>query len=303
MAKKVIDASTIFSCQKGIGVTFKVVSPGQMIAKGNGKNYLNLNTKCSLVCPGQCTMQPNPSGVGYLPCNQTVIPSTSWNGADQVIKINGARALTEDASTMCLLGGKITLQGICNTIFNAGCSVTIAEIVVNKTKNNEKQTVKNRVNTECKNTKSKMLENDEMHKGKKSNKEENKKQESEEKNENNRIVSDKYSNCAYENCIEREDCPYFNAKVEVDNNSAELKKNFENDRPEENLNYIRQHNEAREEYSEYGWGYEGHHIISGNQVLMAIEKDTGNLKYGHLLKLANMCGYNINNGNNCILLP
>ena len=303
MAKKVIDESAIFSCQKGIGVTFKVNYPGQMIAQGNRKSYLNVNTKCSLLCPGQCTMQPNPSGAGYLPCNQAVIPSTSWNGADQVIKINGAKALTKDANTLCPLGGKITLQGICNTIFNAGCSATITEIIVNKTENNEKQTAKNSVNTESNNIKAETLENDAIHEGRHSNQKEDKKQESRDINENNKTISDKYANCAYENCTERDDCPYFNAKAGIDNNSFELKKNFEKDRPEENSNYMRKHNDARSEYPEYGWGYEGHHMISGNQVFMAIEKDTGNLKYGHLLKLANMCEYNINNGNNCILLP
>lgn len=303
MAKQILDSSAVFSCQKGIGVTFGVL-PGQMIAKGNGKNYLNSKTKCKLNMPGQCTLQPNPSGAGYLPCSQLSIPSTAWEGLDQIIKIDGAKALTNDASTMCPLGGKICLQGTCNTIFNVGCSVSIKEIIVEKIEKehhtNDKKSSSQSV-TAIPNEKIDTNSYKKTDGNNRLNKEiivqDDKAQE--------KIVSAnaKYAKCPYEKCEERGTCPYFNAKVEIDNSSVELKKNFELNRNDEDMAYKKQHKEARAEYSEYGWGYEGHHLISGNQVFMAVDKKTGDLKYGHLLMLANMCGYDINNANNCILLP
>lgn len=289
MGKKILDNSAVFYCDKGIGVSFRVL-PGQMIAKGSGGSFLNTDTKCSLNIPGQCTLQPNPTGAGYLPCSQGIIPSAAWQGADQVITINGAKALAEDASTMCPLGGEICLQGICNTVFRAGCSVAIKEIVV---KNNE------RVYETSKKGKVSQKESPD-NENNRINKSENKEAENTEKETES---TSKYAKCSYEKCAERDSCSYFNARSEINNNSAELKKNFERDRSEEDKAYKRQHGEARGEYSEYGWGYAGHHLISGKQVFMASDKSTKDLKYGHLLMLANMCGYDINNANNCILLP
>lgn len=298
-----MDNSVNFTCQKGIGVTFGVLST-QMKVSSKGKKFLNSNSKCVLKTPGQCTLQPNPSGAGFMPCNQSSVPVTAWHGVDNIICIDGAKALTGKSSTMCPLGGKICLQGSCNSVFTTGCSLTINEIIVKNTKTEKCVSGKNgkvyisdknvqfnnksvgsvKINSEVK-EKAFIKEDDKKHQ---------------------KVLSEtvsKYAKCPYENCDERNKCSYFVANPGVNNDSAELKRKFELDRPDEAAEYKKLHLNARKEFSEYGWGYEGHHMISGNQVFMAVDKSTGDLKYGHLLKLANMCNYDINNAYNCILLP
>lgn len=126
MSKKVLNNNAIFKCEKGIGV-ISAPSHYQQIAKDSGRFILNDRTKCTLMSPGQCTLQPNPSGVGFLPCNQSIVPVLSWQGTDNVIKILGNKALTVDSSTICPLGGKICLQSMEDTIFRAGCSAAIVK--------------------------------------------------------------------------------------------------------------------------------------------------------------------------------
>lgn len=298
MSKNIIDDTAVFICSKGIGVSFSPI-PSQMIAKGEGKSFLNENTKCVTKGVGQCILQPNPSGAGFLPCNQTKLPITPWSGTDNIISIAGAKALTSETSTMCPLGAKISLQDNCDTLFKVGCDMTITEIVMDF------------ANEKLKNIKkSKVLFNDEKNKYSNDtlcdndfcNKPIYKGNFTKEKSDSANLTSNKYALCPYEQCNSKNDCSYFCAKPELDNNSAELKRQFERDRFQEYSDYINVHNRLRGEYPEYGWGYEGHHIISGNQVFMARESN-GDLKYGHLLKLAYMCGYDINNAKNCILLP
>lgn len=303
MSRNIIDNSAIFECQEGVGVLFSPI-PGQMIAKGQGKYFLNSDTKCAVKAPpGQCRLQPNPSGAGFLPCNQATIPVTAWKGIDEVISVVGAKALTSDANTNCPLGGKICLQTPCNTLLNVGCNLTISEMVINCSNNrgeNSKSDISISQNSseDCSNCMKKK-------EGVKTNNSENKKQMNKEEKSDEERVSDsssKYALCPYKKCNEKDHCPYYCAKPEVDNDSAELKRQFEQDRSKEYHAYKEFHDSARKESNEFGWGYEGHHIISGHQVFMAKDCEE-NLKYGHLLMLASMCGYDINNANNCILLP
>lgn len=288
MGINVLEDSAIFFCDAGIGVIFKPI-PSQLLAKESGKRYLTAQTKCTLVSLGQCTKQPNPSGAGFLPCNQGIIPLSGWKDEKTIISIQGIKILTMKACTHCLLGGKIRLQNSCNSKLVSGCSLIINKISsYHSEKDNKEYGIKESHTQE---TIEKQEEN-------------NKRDEGGQKEEKELIkIKDDYANCSYESCKERENCPYFLANATVNNNSLELKKNFEKERPDDNEAYMRQHTTARKEYTDYGWGFEGHHIISGNQVFIAVEKDTGKLKYGHLLKLAKMCGYDINNANNCILLP
>jgi hypothetical protein len=193
---------------------------------------------------------------------------------------------------MCPIGGKICLQNFSDSIFNIGCAASIHEKIVEGIKPRSAP------------AKEDSLGNiDQLEPDKKVGEKADGAPDVCEEEEKEKFVNSKYARCAYESCKEREKCPYFNAKAEIDNNSKELKNNFEKDRPQDNTAYREMHSKSRREYPDLGWGYQGHHIISGNQVFMALEKSTGNLKYGHLLMLANMCGYNINNANNCILLP
>lgn len=292
MAGKVLDDTAVFTCDKGIGVSFAVLQT-QMKAKEHGRKYLNTNTKCILKIPGQCILQPNPSGAGFLPCSQVRIPATVWQGADKVISIDGAKVLTMQASTMCPLGGRICLQGPCYTIFKTGCFISIARKQITKTDESRahKEQEKLEAGRKEKNLSARIQKYD-------INSQNNREREQMISN-----VNAKYARCPYEICRERDACAYFNAKAGIENNSAELKKRFETDRQEEDAAYKSLHKKARSEFPKYGWGYEGHHLISGNQVFMAVEKKSGCLKYGHLLMLANMCEYDINNANNCILLP
>lgn len=292
MTKKILNNSAIFKCQKGIAVTFAPIKY-QGLAKENGKFFLNAESKCNLVSVGQCTLQPNPTGAGFLPCNQMQIPVTSWNGTDNIIKIRGGKALLDNSSTMCPLGGKICLQSIGNTVFKAGCAATITEIVVDKVRN-ESGNRNVRAGSENldmpEKTEGSSMGND------------NSKNIKEDTNEIEEIPNAKYAKCPYEKCKNRKYCEYFNAKAEIDNNSNKLRRNFIRERNNEYEAYTKQYEDALEEYSEYSWGDAAHHIISGNQIFMA-RIENGDLRYGHLLMLANMCDYDINNAWNCILLP
>lgn len=294
MEKKVLDDTATFECSNGIGVSFKVTTC-QGIAKGKGKRFLNFNTKCSLVSTGQCKMQPNPSGAGFLPCSMASIPATAWQEADSVIKIKGANALIDKSYTMCpIFGGKISIKGSCNNVFNAGCVLAISEIIVKiaeQSKENSSNNVTKRIlNSDNGISKIKTVKKDDSVK-------------KDEEPISQESINSEYANCPYEQCEERDTCPYFNAKAEVDNDSSELKKNFEKDRNLEDQQYKQQHIDARKEYPDYSWSFAGHHIISGNQVFMDKDKQSKKLRYGHLLMLASMCGFDINNAMNCILLP
>lgn len=275
MQKNIIDNTAMFVCPKGIGVSFLPIS-NQMIAKSQGKNFLNENTKCIAKNVGQCTLQPNPSGTGFLPCTQRILPITRWEGIENTISISGAKALTSDASTMCPLGVKISLMNNCNTLFRVGGKFSISEISVSSTQKKSDGNLE-KVSNDKKETDGNFGKEKEH-------------------------TNDKYVLCLYEQCEDRDNCLYYCAKPELDNNASEMKKKFERDRFQEDTAYKTLHNRLRTEYPEYGWGYEGHHIISGYQVFMARDSN-GQLKYGHLLKLASMCGYDINNAQNCVLLP
>lgn len=289
MSKKILNNSAVFKCQKGIGVIFSA-SKYQILAKENGKNYLNEQSKCNLKSLGQCTLQPNPSGTGFLPCNQVIIPVSSWQGTDNVIKISGSKALTVDSSTMCPLGGKICIQNIGNTVLKAGCTADMTEVVVEKITGLNKENSSYSSETDTKMSE-KITDEDEIND-----------EIAKESEEIENIVNAKYAKCSYAKCKNRKECQYFNAEAEIDNNSNKLRSNFSRQRVDDYNRYNKQYKEALEEYSEYSWGDAAHHIISGNQIFMA-KNENGDLRYGHLLMLANMCGYDINNAWNCILLP
>ena len=91
-----------------------------------------------------------------------------------------------------------------------------------------------------------------------------------------------YALCSL-SCENPEECEYINASSEVNNDSDKLFKNFSNDITEK---YIKKENSIIT--------LAAHHIIPGNEVFK---------KHKGLVKLANIYDYDINNKQNCILLP
>lgn len=84
-------------------------------------------------------------------------------------------------------------------------------------------------------------------------------------------------------CENPEECEYINASIEVNNDADKLFKNYSDDK---NKKIIKKSNCTII--------MAAHHIIPGNEVLK---------KHKGLVKLANIYGYDINNKNNCKLLP
>ena len=299
MGKKVLDDTAIFSCSNGIGVTFSVEKiTNQKIARGNHKEYLNAKTKCKLNSSGQCTCQPNPSGAGFMPCSMITIPGTSWINTDSIICINGAKALVENSFTNCpMFQGKISLQGMSNSIFKAGCDVSFVPLEYSVKQ--EQKTAKKSADSSDEYTKRpvKSLEENVQSKEKQDTKH----------NQQADVEKAEYARCYYETCGRTAKCPYYNAKPAVVGDSQTLERQFKRDRAQDYEKYVSEHEEKLKKYKNIEecqqiWKYQAHHIISTNQVFMA-KYQNGDLRYGHLLKLANLYGYDINNANNCILLP
>lgn len=106
-----------------------------------------------------------------------------------------------------------------------------------------------------------------------------------------------YVLCDYQNCNERDECEYIKSlhtPLSINNDAAKLEKNFKNQYKEKYDAYIEKNQVNNEKSTEGNWSWAAHHIISGNQIFS---------KHPCLVNLANFYKYDINNADNCILLP
>lgn len=106
-----------------------------------------------------------------------------------------------------------------------------------------------------------------------------------------------YALCDYKNCSEWKECEYLKAEYSgnsIDNNSGTLDKNYKKNYSAQYEEYCSLSDRCNAESTEGQWSKAAHHIISGDQIFS---------KHPYLVKLANFYGYDINNADNCILLP
>lgn len=106
-----------------------------------------------------------------------------------------------------------------------------------------------------------------------------------------------YALCDYKNCPEYKECKYLKSPYtasSIDNDAVKLCRNFEVKYPLQYQEYIQKNEQMNSESTEGNWTIAAHHIISGNQIFA---------KHPYLVKLANYYDYDINNAENCVLLP
>ncbi len=246
-------------------------------------------TNCStlkLQIPGICPKQNN------VPCSCAVV-SGLWCNTSSKLLIQGKSALTDKSYILCPLGSKIKKLSApvpskinekkkspsflyeAGDIANIGNKTTISDSFSDTSEHNaDSLNEENQLKKERKSE----IENDD-------------------KKKTDYKFYCEYALCDYENCCERDKCDYIKASHSasaINNSASELENNFKNQYKEKYDTYIEKNKEKNEESTEGNWSKAAHHIISGNQIFA---------KHPYLVKLANFYKYDINNADNCVLLP
>lgn len=247
-------------------------------------------TKCTILnlkMPGPCPKQNN------VPCSCCIVSGT-WFKTSSKIFINGNSALIKDSYINCPLGSSIKqAMSTIPTKVNEDKNITISEPSLKVSSNlikpvnsNGEEPVQSHKNSE---QKTKLNNNNPI---------------PDTVDENN-IKNDKtkegiyceYALCDYNNCEKRDTCEYLKCSHDassINNDAAKLETNYKNKYRPEYEEYIKKNENNNNSSTEGNWSWAAHHIISGNQIFA---------KHPYLIKLANYYKYDINNAENCILLP
>ncbi len=306
MGEEILNESCSFVCSNAqIPSPFiKSMDPSSRATDG-GKKILTANAKCIVSSPVPCLKQPIPNTPNFLPCSlSSTAPWCSTNGEMSSL---GASTLTEKSYCMCIpFGGKITPQKatlqstISKNGMSSGCFggsggeklVDTAVAMLSSFVAQPERTTDIVDETENPSaTEQKPLSDVETTSVE------------EHTPENISETERKYLLCDYRNCEKRDSCDYFHAKLDVHNDSVELRRNYSNGEVfgTEYARYLEKEEEGKGKIQENEFGNQAHHLISGNQCFMA--KDGEEYRFGVLLRLANFFGYNVNESENCVILP
>lgn len=113
-----------------------------------------------------------------------------------------------------------------------------------------------------------------------------------------------YAACPYQNCEKRGECGYFMGRIDrdvVNNRASLLRKNREG--LDLAFKALHEKHLAKCAAVGIGWTLAAHHIIPGNQVLLARDGNDWGLRCGWLLKLMGYYEYDVNQAANGIFLP
>lgn len=245
---------------------------------------------------------------------------TNWRNTSDKITLNGEKALIDKSENTCIFGGIIKPKG--SSKLSSQVSGSISSIMINIPSNDDNKQAKEKINEKIPNDNSKeniaQISDDDIHNSNKKTPRDVLKELSDEKKDE---IYRKYANCRYKECKERNDCPYYTALHVVDNKSAVLRENFE----EENniiTEYLKEQEKAITKQRKGIWTNAAHHLICGNEVFLApksssepifTKDDSYDVKmqkrldidiiFGELVKLSQFAGYDINHIKNGILLP
>ena len=296
---RALNDKTVFRCSLTPSVTFKVSENTHNKMKSAVGKILTENTMLTGV--GVC---PN---LGPGPC--AYVPTGSWSNTSSKITINLCNTLTEHSCIYCSIGGKITaVTGDLKVYITRSGSMDAMNNPLPKIGDALGGSMESMTKPSSPLENTVPAENEEIIKlstdvpmSDKAVIDEEKKVSPENVNEDEAaeevIPEYPYALCDYKNCSEWKNCEYLKADYSagsVNNNSDELERNYKRAYSEKYDEYCRISKEMNRESSEGNWGKAAHHIISGNQIFAL---------HPYLVKLANYYGYNINNENNCILLP
>ncbi len=280
----------IFKCDCGTPAIFRA-SDTKSKATSTGAKLLTTNA--TVKGSGTCS-KLNSGTCAFVKCG-------SWVNTSGKFTINGLNTLTEKSFLMCKIGGKIkSFTGFSKAVISRGISVptmpsvTTPAVILNDEKVGENQAVlsenndKTNANTENKSIESDLVSKDDSNSSIKEQK----------VNDYIENVPDfPYALCDYKNCPEWQDCKYLKSQYDpnsIDNDSEKLEKRYKSSYPAQYNEYCLLEESCNQESTEGSWKHAAHHIISGNQIFA---------KHPYLVKLANFYGYDVNNADNCIILP
>lgn len=286
---KILNENCMFQCITGNpSILITASEQGNAKAKDRRKKILTDKAKCQVKTPLPCTILTVAAGGTPVNCQ---LAQLSWNNANGKMKCQGNSVLTDISYVQCAHGGVIKPIISSAKTSIGGVSTPITDI----DKGNE-ILAQNSVNGAIG-----VNSGDEVW-GSAKQIEDSEGEVEEKKQEQLESSYASHTLCDYVNCSERNSCEYFLSQVYVENSSAKLSSNFQNNRVSEWNEYQNKHKAKNAEYEKGGWRIAAHHMISGNQVLM-MKDEAGNLLYGEIVKLANYFGYDVNNEWNCIMLP
>lgn len=295
MGLKTITNTCMFICDRAmVPVPCKLSITEPNIKLSEHSQYL-LTDKCRLNgCFGPCSIIPDPAKEG-APGGMCEFAPVTWNNISSKIVINGVGVLTDKSSLNCALGG--TIKPVMNPPYakiniDMPGNADVLSAIFSPEMITSDDIVKETPHSD---NGSKITNKDELPT------QEIQREKHEDLTESDTQINDEkeypYANCDYKNCSERNNCPYLKAdhsESSIKNDSSVLLENYKIDHPQQYEEYMRLHEEKNRESTEGNWLFAAHHIISGNQIFA---------KHPHLVKLANYYGYDINNSENCILLP
>ncbi len=284
-----------FTCTQGGFITCK--DSGNSSVKYNGATLLTagatVKTKAGICATLTAMAQGTPQ---ICKCQLT-----AWAPAEIMKNSGGAPLLTDSTKNTCIYGGIISAQmsgvlGKVATGFTPAAMTMGAASLVNVEK------VPENISAANKNISPKIENSADS---KQNNPASNAKIENPKKTDAPKLLSKPSKNlfCPYDENNEKcKNCTYPRTPATIDNNSAILRKNY--------LAYIADANN-RDSVDNYfltvqdKFNYQAHHLISGNQIFAPMKKRSDGVKINRrakLVRLANFCGYDINNAQNCIML-
>lgn len=271
--------NAVFICDKGGVITCK--DSGNNSVKYNGATLLTtgatVNTKAG-VC---LTLR--------APCNCQL---SAWIPGFSPMKIsNGKPLLIDTAKNFCRVGAgniSVKVSGVFGnlTTGNAPASMSITALTLNNSADSKQNVPATKNSTENISTANISTAKVPAENSKK-------------------LLSKPSKNlfCPYnENDAKCQNCEYPRTPTTIDNNSAKLRENYlahivdENNRDEVDKHFLKVQDKFK---------FQAHHLISGNQIFAPIKKAKDGRKINRrakLVRLANFCGYDINNAQNCIML-
>ncbi|MCI5910042.1 MAG: AHH domain-containing protein [Oscillospiraceae bacterium] len=281
---KELTENCIFKCECS-STTF-IASDNLSKAISSDFKILTNHSILKLQTPGPCPKQNN------VPCSCAVVNGL-WCNTSSKMFIKGKSALIDKSYKLCPLGSKIKKMSspVTSKINEKKKSPSFLYGAGNIANIGNKTTILDSFSGTSEHNADNLNEENQLEKEIKS----------EIENDDKKKTDDKfyceYALCDYENCCERDKCDYIKAShsaSSINNSASELEENFKNQYSEKYDTYIEKNMENNEKSTEGNWGKAAHHIISGNQIFA---------KHPYLVKLANFYKYDINNANNCILLP
>ena len=276
---RILHKGASFKCSLNPSIWITADEQGNTKTTDSRKKILTSQAKCQVKTPLTCPALTAQAGGTPTPCQ---LSQGDWGLTSSKVKCEGYNVLTDNSYTKCMHGGIITFKNIFQNI----CSITpmamirdISAGMQNSSDFSQRQTAYSEQNHGA--TQGSAVDHNITQ-------------------PENQYVS--HAKCEYGDCEDKESCEYLNSQIYVENNSSRLSGNFQKNRAGEWNEYLSLHNRKNAESKGGGWRIAAHHIVSGNQVFM-MKDDSGNLLYGELVKLANYFGYDVNNADNCIMLP